>query len=50
VKILVTNILAVSGVALVTYGAWAAWRPAGPIVLGLMLMLAAVNLGTTKAK
>jgi hypothetical protein len=33
--------LALAGMGLVAYGAWLVYRPAGPIVLGLILLLLA---------
>ena len=43
---MVTRVAAVAflaGTSLLTAGAWMAWRPAGPIVLGVVLLAVSVD-------
>lgn len=49
-KIAVVNLMVLTGASSLVYGAWSAWTPAGPLVLGVLLLCAAVKLGATKAK
>jgi len=39
---LTENVVLLSGAALIAYGAWEAYRPAGPIVLGALLITGAI--------
>lgn len=45
-KKLLPDILLVAGALSVSYGAWLAWHPAGFIVLGMMVMYAAIKVAS----
>lgn len=44
-KAYLPDLLMVAGAALVSYGAWLAWQPAGFIVAGALVLMAGLKIG-----